>query len=124
MELNPRSPQLYSSPRNFVHVVRQLMDPDNCRRDNARLSKRLSLKIQPVDDNFFVDGEPIWAISSDISRRGMGFIIDDPMAHEYLRITLENEKVSVIAALRHCTSIGTTHPLYLIGVEFLDEYLA
>lgn len=125
MQKPTRKPERnYSSPRNFVYVLRKLVSwqDDDTRREHARYPKRLSLKIQPLNGDYMPDGEPFWAISSDVSKRGMGFIMGDPIDHEHLRITVE-EDVSVIATVRHCTSIGNNYPLYLVGVEFLDEYL-
>ena len=123
MKRNEKPALTYSSPRKFVHVVRQMNDVPNERRTNTRVPKRLTLTIQPLNDDFGPDGEPFCAISSDMSQKGMGFICDDAMSHEFVRIMLTEEDVSVIARVRHSTSIGTQFPLYLIGVEFLDEYL-
>jgi hypothetical protein len=123
MKRKQESARIYSSPRRFVHLIQQVIEVANSRRGNHRVPKRLSLNIQPLTDDFGPDGEPFLAISSDMSKRGMGFISDDPMAHDFVRITLLDEDVSVIAQVRHSTSIGTLYPLYLIGVEFLDEYL-
>ena len=112
-----------SSPRKFVQVLRQLTSDAKDTRSSNRYPKRLSLSIQPLDEDFLPDGEPFFAISSDMSKRGMGFILDEPMVHTHLRITLKDDNVSVIAELRHNTSIGIEYPMFLIGVEFLDEYL-
>ncbi len=117
------SSRTYSSPRQFVHVFRQLIDVGNSRRKSQRIPKRVTLGVQPLDDDFGPDGEPFWAISSDISQRGMGMVYDDPIVHDYVRVMLMEQDVSVIAKVRHSSSIGTQFPLYLIGIEFLDEYL-
>ncbi len=50
-------------------------------------------------------------------------VYDDPIVHDYVRVMLMEQDVSVIAKVRHSSSIGTQFPLYLIGIEFLDEYL-
>lgn len=123
MENNPPPQRAYSSPRKFVYIVRQMIDVDDDRRKCGRVPKRVTLSIQPLNDDFAADGEPFYAISSDISRQGISFISDDPIVHEYVRVMLLEEDVSVIAKVRHSTSIGTQYPLYLVGVEFLDEYL-
>jgi len=118
-------PQGYSSPRKFVQVLRELVANENdTRRASSRYPKRLSLMLQPLDEDFLPDGGSFFAISSDVSKRGLGLILDDPMATNlHLRITLESEGASVVGVVRHSTSIGIEYPLYLIGVEFLDEYL-
>ena len=123
MKREQESARTYSSPRRFVHVIQHMVDVTDSRRENHRVPKRLSLSIQPLTDDFGPDGEPFLAISSDLSKRGMGFISDDPMVHDFVRITILERDVSVIAQIRHSTSIGTLYPLFLIGVEFLDEYL-
>lgn len=117
------STHTYSSPRKFIYVVKQLIEVVDEKRQGTRIPKRLSLKVQPLDDDFRPDGEPFCALSSDLSKKGIGFVSDDRMSHEYIRIMLLEQDVSVIAQVRHSTSIGTEYPLYLVGVEFLDEYL-
>lgn len=123
MERYPEPQRTYSSPRKFVYIVRNMVNVSDDRRQNNRVPKRVTLSIQPLDDDFGSDGEAFYAISSDVSRNGISFISDDQMAHEYVRVMLLEEDVSVIAKVRHSTSIGTQYPLYLVGVEFLDEYL-
>lgn len=123
MENSSQPHRTYSSPRKFIYIVRHMIDVDHDRRKNNRVPKRVTLSIQPLNDDFGADGESFLAISSDISRNGISFISDDPIVHEFVRVMLMEEDVSVIARVRHSTSIGTQYPLYLVGVEFLDEYL-
>lgn len=115
---------VYASPHQFVCIVRQLMQVDGNQRESDRVPKRLSLSVQPLTEKFETAGDPYWAISSDFSNRGMGFISDDAMVHDYVRIKLLEEELSVVAKVCHSTSIGTLYPLYLVGVEFLDGYRA
>lgn len=91
------------------------------RRADDRIPWRASLKVQPIDQDFSNDGPAFFAISSDLSRKGLGFVYPDPMQHDYLRITLSDSNVSVLSHVMHNTSIGTDSPLYLIGVQFLGE---
>ena len=113
-------PELATS-RVFNLVLNQLLSEcaDSSRREHQRVPWRVSLQIQPLDHDFSADGPPFYAISSDVSRSGMGFIYPDPMQHDFARITISDSNVSVIAKLIHSTSIGTDSPLYLVGAEFL-----
>lgn len=123
MKRNAETSPSYSSPRQFVHEFRQLIEVVDDRREFQRIPKRVTVSIQPLDEDFAPEGEPFWAISSDVSQLGMGIVCDDRIFHEYIRLVLVDQEVSVIAKVRHSTSIGTQYPLFLIGVEFLDEYL-
>ena len=123
MKRPDKNPLIHSSPQKFVETVRQLLDTDEDRRENDRIPNRLSLSVQPLNDDFGPEGEAFWAISSDISKRGMGFISDDPVFCGYVKVRLAKQDVTVIAKVRHSTSIGTQYPLHLIGIEFLEEFL-
>lgn len=91
-------------------------------RKHRREPRSISLQIQPLDLDFCPDGEAFWAVSRDVSNGGLGFINSEPISHEYVRIGLFEEKATMIARICHSTSIGVKYPLYLVGVQFLDEY--
>jgi len=105
----------------FSRIVDSLLDaPDDFgRRKEKRHCRSISLQIQPLDHDFHHDGEPFWVISRDVSGRGLAFINSERINHDYLRIGLMEHNVTVIAQVRHSTSIGDHYPLYLIGVEFV-----
>lgn len=115
-----RKPQLLGFVKNLI----QSEIHRSCRRNYSRHTIRAPLVIQPLTIDFQPDGEGFGAISSDISLKGLAFINPEPIQHEYLRITFTQFQLSVIARVRHNSSIGVDHPLYLVGVEFLDEYYA
>ena len=91
------------------------------RRKHPRETRSLSLSIQPLDDDFQQDGDVFWVVSRDISLKGIGLISAEPILHQYVRLGLLEEKVSVIGRVCHNTSIGSEYPLYLVGAEFLHE---
>jgi len=92
------------------------------RRKSRREPRSISLRIQPLDLDFCPDGEPFWAVSRDISSGGLGFVNSEPLQHEFVRIGLFDQAATMIARVCHSTSIGVKYPLFLVGVQFLDEY--
>jgi hypothetical protein len=88
-------------------------------RRHQRIPRSLSVSVQPLNEDFQPDGEPFWLVSRDISLTGIGLISLDPIVHRHVRLGLLDENVSVIGEVRHNSSIGTHHPLYLVGVEFI-----
>lgn len=92
------------------------------RRKRRRAPRSVSLRIQPLDLDFCPDGDPFWAVSRDISSVGLGFLNGEPLQHEFVRIGLFDQTATMIARVCHSTSIGVKYPLYLVGVQFLDEY--
>ena len=115
------------NPPKLVGFLRQLIRSDlakgqNCRRQYKRHAMRTSLTVQPLTDDFKPEGEAFEAVSSDISFRGMAFVFPDPIEHEYIRIKFNNFDISAIAEVKHNSSIGVDYPLYLVGIEFIEEY--
>ena len=108
--------------RQFSNIVESLATggTGTSRRQNNREARSVSLRIQPLNVDFQADGDSFWAISRDISKRGIAFINSEPVTHEFLRVGLLEHDISVIGQVRHCTSIGDHYPLFLIGLEFFD----
>ena len=113
---------LAQAARLFVDAARQMSDPQRGRRREPREPRSISLRIQPLNEDYKADGSQFWTVSRDISTRGLGFIMPEPIQHKYLKIGLGNDMPMVICEVRHCSSIGSEYPLYLVGVRFLDEY--
>ena len=115
-----------TSPQpKLLHFLREIIQSDlneDCKRQFRRHSARLSLAIQPLTPDFQPDGEPFRAVSSDLSLKGMAFVNPEEITHEFVRVTFDNLDVSVICKVQHNSSIGIDYPLFLVGVEFLDEY--
>ena len=110
-----------SQHAQFLTQLRELTRTEN-QRSHTREPKSISLRIQPLDLDFRPDGEPFWAVSRDLSEQGLGFINGEPLDHEYVRIGIFEDQLSIIGRVCHSTSIGVNYPLYLVGVELLEEY--
>ncbi len=107
---------------DFRQLILNLCKPERPvveKRREERVATSLSLMIQPLDFDFRPDGEPFWALSRDISSRGLGFVNPEPIQHRYVRLELIEHGASTIARVCHSTSIGLEYPLYLVGVQFL-----
>lgn len=126
----PPAPQEFESQQtvsnDFLRLLSELTNAtaENTgkRRKRRREPRSISLRIQPLDLDFCSDGEPFWAVSRDISSGGLGFVNNEPIQHEFVRIGLFDETATMIARVCHSTSIGVKYPLFLVGVQFLDEY--
>ena len=115
-----------ATKNEFLNLLTELTSGPENHVKNKRRSRReprsVSLSIQPLDLDFCPDGEAFWAVSRDVSNGGLGFVNSEPIQHEYVRIGLFDEAATMIARVCHSTSIGVKCPLYLVGVQFLDEY--
>ncbi len=79
------------------------------------------MQIQPLDLDFQPDGDSFWAMTRDISLRGIGFVNPEPVTHDFIRIGVLDFDKTIIARVCHSTSIGVDFPLFLIGVEFVGK---
>ena len=103
--------------------LKQMVDREPPSFSNVRRHQRsmsIPVSIQPLDEDFNAVGEQFWAVSRDISPLGMALIFPEPLNFGYVRIGLLNKNASVISRVRHNTSIGETHPMFLVGVEFIS----
>ena len=104
--------------------LKQMVDREPPSLSNVRRHHRsttsISVSIQPLDEDFNDVGEQFWVVSRDISPMGMGLICPEPFGFEFVRTGLLNKNASVISRVRHNTSIGETHPMFLVGIEFID----
>lgn len=116
--LQPYKPSLLK----FIGALIQDDLKNTCRRQYCRHSIRVTLTIQPLTEDFLPDGEGFSAISNDVSLKGMAFVSHDAIEHDFVRVSFPQFEISVIAKVRHNTSIGIDYPLFLVGAEFLDEY--
>jgi hypothetical protein len=102
--------------------LKQMVDREPPSFSNVRRHQRsmsIPVSIQPLDEDFKAVGEQFWAVSRDISPLGMGLIFPEPLRFGFVRIGLLNKNASVISRVRHNTSIGETHPMFLVGIEFI-----
>lgn len=107
---------------NVNALIRELTaaQEDSSRRGNSRQPHSLSLMIQPLDLDFQPVGDAFQVISRDISASGVGFLNLEVIPHEFVRVSLIDFNASLVARVRHCSSLGKEHPLYLVGLEFID----
>jgi hypothetical protein len=105
--------------------LQYLIDPEppefGCVRRQPRTMRSISISVQPLDDDFQPDGDLFWVVSRDINIKGLALICHDEINHGFVRIGLLNQAVTVIGNVRHNTSIGHRYPLFLVGIEFLNE---
>jgi hypothetical protein len=106
--------------KEFVAAISRRLPATN-RRRHRREPISISLWITPLDRDFHSDGESFWAMARDISASGLGFVNPEPIDHKYIRISVPDDEATVTARVCHCTSVGDRYPLYLIGVQFLDN---
>ena len=100
---------LFPSPRDFE------------RRRNSRISRSVSVIIQPLDADFRPDGESFPAVSRDVCDKGMGILATQKLKQEYVKITLAECEHAALAVVCHNDPIGESKSVYLLGVEFLDS---
>ena len=132
MRSDDSSPKHYqddSENHSFFIVAQQLQkivdfEPYEfrTRRNHTRSTRSISISLQPLDADFQPTGDTFWVVSRDISISGMGLICHEPIRCDHIRVGLMNEHVTAIARVRHNTSIGEKYPLYLVGIEFLQEF--
>ena len=94
---------------------------DNRRRWTRR--KRCTLlTLQELDDDLSMAGNAKWAMSQDISGMGIGFVCSNPIACNYIRVTVVEDNFSAIGIVRHSRLLNEDQTQYFVGVEFLDDY--
>ena len=107
----------------FQTLFSDLTRPENGieNRESPRWPFSVELRIQPLDLDYRPDGDPFWVTSRDISDWGAGVICVEPISHDFVRIELPEYDIQTIARVCHNTSIGEQYPLYLIGLQFVDD---
>ena len=95
---------------------------DNRRRWTRRPRCTL-LTLQELDDDFSMVGNVKWAMSRDINGMGIGFVCSEPIACNYIRVTVVEDDFSAIGIVRHSRLLNEEQQQYFVGVEFLDDYI-
>jgi hypothetical protein len=107
----------------FTSLIDDLDWPDvprrNDKRQEPRLSRSLLISIQPLTHDFKDVGETLQAVTCDTSVSGMGFLCNDPIKLEFVRISIPGSRVSVIAEVRHSRLIGGVPVVFQYGVEYM-----
>ncbi len=113
----------FRSNANFQSLLEDLSEKPKFveRRNGTRITKKLVLSLQPLDDSFQPRGETFRATTRDFSSGGIGFIHPELFPSQYVRVspTAHSDSYS-IAEVRY------THPHpesngYLIGVQFVTD---
>lgn len=125
----PQRPLRNAESHNFFLVAQKYRNMVGCEpqefrntRAHERTTRSISVSIQPLDEDFQPVGDLFWVVSRDISPKGMGLICHEPFTFDYVRTGLLNEQITVISRVRHNTSIGESYPLFLVGIEFVNEW--
>ena len=105
----------------YQTVMQQLMVENPNRRTYDRVPWRQAVSIQPLDDDFAPVGDEFKAMSSDISRVGLGLISTVKPDSSYLRIEARDAGLSMLAKVTHATDIGDDFPQFLLGTELVQE---
>jgi hypothetical protein len=115
------SEQFFLAAQNLQNLRVIKADKIEEMRNHRRQARTMSILLQFLDDDLQPNLEPFWAITRDISLRGMGVICNDPIeVGQCMRMALINETTTVIAEVKHCSPIGVQYPLYLVGVEYVN----
>ncbi len=114
--------QPFDDVNALIHELTTAQD-ESGKRGNSRQPHSLSLLIQPLDLDFQPIGDPFRVLSRDVSPTGVGFLNLEAVQYEFVRISLVDFNACLVARVRHCSRIGKDHPLYLVGVEFVEGQL-
>jgi hypothetical protein len=89
------------------------------RRSEPREAVAIPVVIQPVNASLEAIGEPVSAVTRDISSGGIGIFYTQPMSPGWLKITLSTPEthshMTLLARIEHCTPCGG---FYIIGCRF------
>ncbi|MFK7735660.1 MAG: hypothetical protein AB8B50_06520 [Pirellulaceae bacterium] len=91
------------------------------RRNSGRVEWQQVTVIQALDCDGNPVGEPITAVSNDLSAKGIGFVSPARPETERLRLTFLDEDFVAHARLIHCTDIGDDFPQFLLGTNLEDR---
>ncbi|MFN3189248.1 MAG: hypothetical protein ACE361_01905 [Aureliella sp.] len=106
----------------FQSVMQQLMIENPNRRTYDRVPWRQAVSVQALDEDFAPVGEEFKAMSSDISRNGLGLISSVKPVSDYLRIEAREAGLAMLAKITHATDIGDDFPQFLLGTELIRDF--
>ena len=110
----------------LIHTFRSQIfggETDN-RRRHRRVVRRTLLTILKLDGDLSKVGEPIWAISSDFSKGGIGFTCKHRIDTMYVRVTINEDNQSMIGVVRHTRLIDEADGTHFVCIQFFDDYHA
>lgn len=94
------------------------------RRRNKRVPRSIGITVDPIDAEEQPQGEAFFAITRDLSRKGLSFVSPVEAPFEYACITLQDQPGrEVICRVCYSNLIvkSEREDVYLTGVEFLYE---
>jgi len=108
---------------NLLELLRaQIVSVGEKNRRQASRRRRVTLlTVQPLDGDLALVGEPIWAMSQDISENGMGFICQHNLMQDFVQITVVEDNVTQFGVVRHSRIFDQPSGKFFIGVEFMDD---
>jgi hypothetical protein len=91
------------------------------RREVSRHTVSIPVTIQPLDETLEPQGEPFFAMTSEISAHGLSMLISHGPIEKYLLVTLKipkGTKISVLLEVEHTQdeSVGT-----MVGGRFVTD---
>jgi hypothetical protein len=118
-------PDAFKPPPELVDFVkRQIREAQvfggEERRSEERHLMLVPVLVQPVNAQYNPIGDPFVVVTRDISRKGIGLVHGQRIAHPLvaLRMSLAGEEVNVVARLVRSEALG---PYYFIGGEFVAK---
>jgi len=93
------------------------------RRQTSRHRASLALEVQPLNAERQPSGEPLHAVSLDLSQSGLCFCSDRPLLSDLVVVRIQAAEmkfeVQVLAQRIRCRRTG---PLFEIAVQFLEKF--
>lgn len=105
--------------RFVAKVAGQYRRPANERRAEPRYRMITPAVVQPMDDNFQLQGEAHGAITRDLSAHGVGILDVQPVRTPFVALELtapDGERLQTIVEVLRCRRIGG---FYDIGGRFM-----
>jgi len=92
------------------------------RRGSERFPAHLALRLQPVDANRQPVGEPIEAVSVDLSQSGICCVADRALLADYVIVGMQaaasNLEMRLLAQRIRCHRKG---PLFEVALQFIEK---
>ena len=108
---------------NLFSSVRRILglSAGEDRRRYRRHKRCTLLTLQELDDDLSAIGQTKWAMSRDVNDHGIGFVAAEPIASNYIRVTIVEDKSSAIGQIRHSRPLPGAEESWFVGVEYLDD---
>ena len=119
--------QITHAPEVIIEFVNRLVNQQFEyngveRRSEVRQAITVPIRVQPLDSEFHPTGEPISAVSRNISGGGIAFVLQNPISAKYVQVEItdaEDNSLDIVSHVRHCTQHGE---FYDIGCRFIADW--